>query len=65
MTAVEDHLELGLRRPSWAGTCERRDIGGAGLRGSRSGDGPAPDPGRRRDAQIPMGVTARMDSTKS
>ena len=31
----------------------------------RSGDGPAPEPGRRRDSLIPDGVTTRIDSTKS
>jgi hypothetical protein len=34
-------------------------------RRSRSGDGPAPDPGSRRDSMTPAGVTVRMDSTKS
>ena len=32
---------------------------------SRSGDGPAPEPGSRRDSQMPVGVTARTDSTTS
>ena len=32
---------------------------------SRSGLGPAPLPGRRRDSQMPLGVTIRTDSTKS
>jgi hypothetical protein len=31
----------------------------------RSGDTPAPEPGSRRDCQIPAGVTARTDSTRS
>ncbi len=31
----------------------------------RSGDGPAPEPGRRRLSQVPRGVTARIDSTRS
>ena len=31
----------------------------------RSGDGPAPEPGRRRLSHTPRGVTARIDSTKS
>ena len=31
----------------------------------RSGDGPAPDPGRRRDSTVPVGVITRMRSTKS
>ena len=31
----------------------------------RSGDGPAPEPGSRRDSLIPAGVTARIDSTRS
>ena len=34
-------------------------------RKSPSGDGPAPDPGRRRDSLIPVGVTTRIDSTRS
>ncbi len=32
---------------------------------SRSGEGPAPEPGSRRDSQVPVGVTARTDSTRS
>ena len=32
---------------------------------SRSGDGPAPEPGNRRVAITPVGVTVRVDSTKS
>ena len=32
---------------------------------SRSGDGPAPLPGRRRDAHVPVGVIARTASTTS
>ncbi len=32
---------------------------------SRSGDGPAPDAGRRRVATVPRGVTTRRASTKS
>ena len=32
---------------------------------SRSGLGPAPEPGRRRDSSAPLGVTTRSDSTKS
>ncbi len=31
----------------------------------RSGLGPAPDPGRRRDSHMPAGVMARADSRKS
>ena len=31
----------------------------------RSGDGPAPDPGSRRDSHVPAGVTARIDSVRS
>ena len=31
----------------------------------RSGDGPAPEPGSRRLSQVPRGVTARTDSTRS
>jgi len=31
----------------------------------RSGLGPAPEPGSRRDAIVPVGVTTRSDSTKS
>jgi hypothetical protein len=31
----------------------------------RSGDGPAPEPGSRRDSREPLGVIARIDSTKS
>ena len=31
----------------------------------RSGDGPAPEPGSRRDSQAPLGVIARTDSTTS
>ena len=31
----------------------------------RSGDGPAPEPGRRRDSHHPRGVSMRTDSTKS
>ena len=34
-------------------------------RNRRSGDGPAPDPGSRRDSLIPVGVTTRIDSTRS
>jgi hypothetical protein len=34
-------------------------------RNSRSGDGPAPEPGSRRDSLIPVGVTTRIDSTRS
>ena len=34
-------------------------------RNSRSGDGPAPEPGSRHDSLIPAGVTTRSDSTKS
>ena len=32
---------------------------------SRSGDGPAPLPGNRRDSHAPAGVMARTDSTRS
>ncbi len=32
---------------------------------SRSGLGPAPEPGRRREVSTPVGVTTRSDSTKS
>ena len=31
----------------------------------RSGDGPAPEPGSRRDSHQPRGVSTRTDSTKS
>jgi hypothetical protein len=31
----------------------------------RSGLGPAPEPGRRRDSIVPVGVTTRIDSRKS
>ena len=31
----------------------------------RSGDGPAPEPGRRRLSHQPCGVSIRTDSTKS
>ena len=31
----------------------------------RSGDGPAPEPGSRRDSHHPWGVSMRTDSTKS
>jgi hypothetical protein len=31
----------------------------------RSGEGPAPEPGRRRDAHVPVGVIARTASTRS
>ena len=31
----------------------------------RSGLGPAPEPGRRRDSSVPTGVTTRVLSTKS
>ena len=31
----------------------------------RSGDGPAPDPGSRHDWLTPIGVTTRIDSTRS
>ena len=31
----------------------------------RSGDGPAPEPGKRRDSHQPCGVSMRTDSTKS
>ena len=31
----------------------------------RSGEGPAPDPGSRRLSQVPRGVIARTDSTRS
>ena len=31
----------------------------------RSGDGPAPEPGSRRDSHQPCGVSIRTDSTKS
>ncbi|COY43480.1 Uncharacterised protein [Mycobacterium tuberculosis] len=34
-------------------------------RNNRSGDGPAPLPGSRRDSLIPTGVTIRSDSVKS
>jgi hypothetical protein len=34
-------------------------------RTSRSGLGPAPDPGSLRDAHTPAGVTIRIDSTRS
>jgi hypothetical protein len=34
-------------------------------RNSRSGDGPAPDPGSRRLSTTPAGVTTRIVSTKS
>ena len=34
-------------------------------RSSRSGDGPAPEPGSRRLSHSPFGVSARIDSTKS
>lgn len=34
-------------------------------RNMRSGDGPAPDPGRRRDSTTPAGVTTRSDSVRS
>ena len=32
---------------------------------SRSGEGPAPEPGSRREAQVPLGVIARTASTRS
>ncbi len=32
---------------------------------SRSGEGPAPEPGSRRLSQVPRGVIARADSTRS
>ena len=31
----------------------------------RSGEGPAPEPGSRRDAHVPLGVIARTASTRS
>ncbi len=31
----------------------------------RSGETPAPEPGRRRDSQAPAKLTARTDSTRS
>ena len=34
-------------------------------RNRRSGDGPAPDPGSRRDSVVPDGVTTRSDSQRS
>ena len=34
-------------------------------RNSRSGDGPAPEPGSRHDSLTPTGVTTRIDSTRS
>ena len=34
-------------------------------RNIRSGDGPAPDPGSRRDSTSPAGVTTRSDSVRS
>ena len=34
-------------------------------RNSRSGDGPAPEPGSRQDSLTPTGVTTRRDSTRS
>ena len=32
---------------------------------ARSGEGPAPEPGSRRLSQVPRGVIARTDSTRS
>jgi hypothetical protein len=32
---------------------------------NRSGEGPAPEPGNRRDSMVPVGVTTRMLSTRS
>ena len=34
-------------------------------RNSRSGDGPAPEAGSRRDSDTPDGVTTRIDSVRS
>ena len=34
-------------------------------RKSRSGEGPAPEPGSRRDSATPVGVTTRIDSHRS